>query len=125
MSDILRRLMLLVPTLAQNHQLDPDTIRSTAIRIAKEWDLTGEYSRRDPVTHLRNVVLKILREHPDTARDNPPSPDHYAARRAAERQELDEIYTRDSGAELAAFLQSHGLSPGESVLTLNKQPTQA
>lgn len=123
-ADILRRFLLMASKLATDNGLDPDAIRSTAIRIAGEWNLTGEYSRKDPVTHLRNVVLKILRKHSE-ASAVPRSPysasDTYAADREAERREREETYSRDSAAELAAYLRSRGLSPGDSVLPLINQ----
>lgn len=126
-SDMLRRVLSMAEILAADHGHDPAEIRSTAIRVAKEWDHTGEYSRKDPVTHLRNVVLKILRRNHATSRpqvrNGIPQPDSYAAEKEAEQRERDEIYSRDSAAELAAFLRSRGLSPGDSVITLNSQST--
>ena len=130
-ADILRRFLLMASVLAVDNGLDTADIRSTAIRIASEWNLTGEYSRKDPVTHLRNVVLKILRNHregetghPYSLRPRNPLTDTYTVEREIERRERDEIYSRDSAAELAAFLRSRGLSPGDSVITLNNSQKQ-
>lgn len=124
-ADMLRRVLSMTHILAGSYGLNPTDIRSTAIRVATEWNLTGEYSRKDPVTHLRNVVLKILRNPPAMPRTQPRGtpcfPDSYAAEKEAEQRERDEIYSRDSAAELAAYLRSRGLNPGDSVITVNHQ----
>lgn len=121
-ADMLRRVLAMADMLAADSGLPAADIRSTAVRVAREWDMTGEYSRKDPVTHLRNVVLKILRSRPAApppqGRCAPPPGDVRAAEREAEQRERDEIYSRDSAAELAAYLRSRGLSPGDSVTQL-------
>lgn len=120
-TDILRRLLIMAPVLASGSGFPVDDIRATATRVASEWNCSGEYSRRDPVSHLRNTVMKILRKQRD---NGPPSAagisplSDLQAEKEAERRRLDEIYTRDSAAELAAFKKSQGLSPSDSLMTL-------
>lgn len=116
----LHRLLLIAPTLASSNGFTVTEIATTATRVARDWSLTGEYSRKDPVSHMRNTVLKILRTRP-----SPPSPaaigtissnsDGYARQRDAERQEIDRAYSLDSAAELRAYLESRGLAPDTSL----------